>query len=257
MRLPRSIFAVSMVILTSSLAGHAQPAEPTGGLAVKTMPVDLRDESNRPFETARLKVVLASAPGFEGGQSLTRDAVAFTVGEQDGKTYPVENGQARVALLTPSDDQSQPFQYEFSAKGSDGATYVTDSPVEVGASAPYAIHLRSVERAPLSHNERYGALLFALVAVALIVLTFFYLAFRRMLFNRRMEVHSAVLSSYILTFLYLIVASSTILAAYFNPSLLTRQANTTYMGLVIVFLGVYLFGLLVMMLMTRPRPARS
>jgi hypothetical protein len=257
MNLRRSVFLLSMLILTGVLTGSAQPAGAAGALAARTMPVDLRDEANRPFETARLTVVLVAAPGYENGQSLTKNEVEFTVGEHEGKTYPVENGRASVAMLAPSDDQSQPFQYEFSAKGGDGATYVTDSPVEVGAAAPHAIHLHSITKAPLSHNERYSAMMFAIIAIALVVLTFFYLAFRRMLFNRRMEVHSAVLGSYILTFLYLILASSTILVAYFNPSLLTSQASTTYMGLVVVFLGVYLFGLLVMMLMTRPRLARS
>jgi hypothetical protein len=95
------------------------------------------------------------------------------------------------------------------------------------------------------------------IAVVLIFATFFYLAFRRMLFNRRMEVAGAVTWSSIITLLYLILASCTVLVAYLNPSLLTQQAVNTYIGLIVTFIGCYFFGTIVMVLMTRPRAARS
>jgi hypothetical protein len=112
-------------------------------------------------------------------------------------------------------------------------------------------------RAPVTHDETYGGIIFAIIAVTLIMVTFFYFAFRRMLFNRRMEVASAITWSNIITLLYLILASCTVLVAYLNPSLLTQQAVNTYIGLTVTFIGFYFLGLIVMILMTRPRAVRS
>ena len=134
---------------------------------------------------------------------------------------------------------------------------MTESPVEVDSTMPHAIHLRAKMRAPVTHDEVYGGIIFTMIAVALILVTFFYFAFRRMLFNRRMEVASAVSWSNIITLLYLTLASCTVLVAYLNPSLLTQQAVNTYIGLIVTFIGFYFLGLIVMILMTRPRAVRS
>jgi hypothetical protein len=233
------------------------PPEGNNALGVRSLAVDLRDDADRPFETASLSVTLASAPGYQKGQSVSSGSVQFSVGDPDGKSYPVEDGRSNVALLVPGDAQSQPFNYIFSAKGGDGAVYVTDSPVDVDATMPRVVHLRARMRAPVTHNEMYGGICFAVIAVVLIFATFFYLAFRRMLFNRRMEVAGAVTWSSIITLLYLILASCTVLVAYLNPSLLTQQAVNTYIGLIVTFIGCYFFGTIVMVLMTRPRAARS
>ena len=219
--------------------------------------MDLRDDADRRFDTARLNVTLAAAPGYENGQTLSKGSVQFNVADPDGKSYPVEDGQGNVALLAPGDSNSQPFKYSFSAKGRDGVVYVTDSPVEVDSTTPRTIHLRARMRAPVTHDEVYGGAIFAIIAVALILITFSYFAFRRMLFNRRMEVASAVTWSNIITLLFLILASCTVLVAYWNPSLLTQQAVNTYIGLIVTFTGFYLFGLIVMLLMTQPRSVRS
>jgi hypothetical protein len=253
-----STIILSVLALCPGIAsGQAQSNEDSNAIQVRTVPVELRDAADRPFETSRLTVALTVAPGYQNGQSVSKGTAEFGVGDSVGKSYPVEDGRASVVLLAPSDPQSQPFQYDFSANGADGKVYVTDSPVEVTSEMPRAIHLRSRLLAPVSHSEIYGSVLFAIAAVALILLTFFFLAFRRMLFNRRMEVGSAVVWSGILTLVYLVLASCTVLIAHLNPSLLTQQAVNTYIGLVVTFIGLYFFGLVVMLLLTRPRAVRS
>lgn len=251
------LILLSLPLLLGFAPAQTQPGEESSILQVRSLPVDLRDDTDRPFETASLSITLASAPGYQNGQSVSKNAVQFVVGDPEGKPYPVEDGQGNVALLAPGDTQSQPFEYHFSAKGSDGKTYVTESPVQIDSATPRAIHLRAKMRAPVTHNEIYAGIIFAAIAIALILLTFFYLAFRRMLFNRRMEVSSAVIWSNIITLIYLVLASCTVLIAYLNPSLLTQQAVNTYIGLVVTFLGLYFFGFIVMMLTTRPRAVRS
>lgn len=251
------ILMLSMALIAGIATAQGQPAGDSNALQVRSLSVDLRDDADRRFDTAKLSVTLASAPGYENGQTLSKGSVQFNVADSEGKFYPVEDGQSNVALLAPGDAQSQPFRYNFSAKGSDGETYVTESPVEVDSTMPHAIHLRAKMRAPVTHDEVYGGIIFTMIAVALILVTFFYFAFRRMLFNRRMEVASAVSWSNIITLLYLTLASCTVLVAYLNPSLLTQQAVNTYIGLIVTFIGFYFLGLIVMILMTRPRAVRS
>jgi hypothetical protein len=251
------ILILSLALITGMAIAQAQATGESNALQVRSLPVDLRDDADRKFDTAKLSVTLAAAPGYENGQTLSKGPVQFNVADPEGKSYPVEDGQSNVALLTPGDAQSQPFKYNFSAKGSDGEVYVTDLPIEVDSTMPRAIHLRARMRAPVRHDEVFGGIIFSIIAIVLILVTFFYFAFRRMLFNRRMEVSSAVSWSNIITLLYLILASCTVLVAYLNPSILTQQAINTYIGLVVTFVGFYFLGLIVMILMTRPRAIRS
>jgi hypothetical protein len=232
----------------------AQVQNENCGLQVKNVAVELRDLSDRPFETATINVNMVQAPGYTNGQTLSCGSVQYTVGDNESKPFTVDEGKANITLLAPPDTQGQPVLYNFNSRGPDGNTYLTESPQTIFATTS-RIRLIARYKAPVTHYEKWAAMAFAVIAVALIFATFFLLAFRRMLFHRRMTVASATLWSNIITLLYLLLASCTILLAYLNPSLVTKQAFNTYIGLVLMFLGLYFLGFIFMMLMTQPRAA--
>ncbi len=116
--------------------------------------------------------------------------------------------------------------------------------------------LASDRYAPPNYAEEAGAILCSLAADGLVFATFFFLIFRRMLFNRRMDVTTASFWSNILTLLFTLIAASAEIAAFTAPNLFGRSTNT-YLGLAIIFLGLYLFGTTLMMLLTRRRALRS
>ena len=250
----RTLLLVVALTFVLAAEGAGQTYPPCEPLQVHNVKVTLEDTSGRPFDSASLDVSLVSASGYESGQVLSCGPVQFAVGEENVKTFPVRRGETTVPLLVPADPQKESFRYQFRARGADGESYVSHS-WEVNTYT-HTIALICDRNAPLRAPEVGGGLGFGVLALGLVLATFFYLGFRRMLFNRRMEVGSAVLWSTIITLFYLVLLSATVFLAYLYPSLLSK-AVTTYAGLIFAFLGVYLLGLIFLMLTTRPRAGRS
>ena len=110
--------------------------------------------------------------------------------------------------------------------------------------------------APLTRMETLGGIAFIVLAWVLVVATFFYWGFRRMLFNRRMEVHSAVPLSRIITLLYVLITLAIAIVAWLRPDLWSH-ANSTYIGLFLFFFALYGLGFFFLFFFTRLRAVRS
>ena len=241
-------FAIAAGVL--ALLGIGGRAQENTGLQVQNVHATIVDRSGRSFNSGTLTTALAYAPGYDSGQTIGAESVEFTVGDGT-KSYPIHDGGADLKLLVPADASKDPFKYQFIARESGGEPFLTRN-VEVSGKTRTLSFVAPDKHAPLSSGEKVGGTIFSLVTVALIFATFFFMAFRRMLFNRRMEVSSATLWSNILTFLFVVIAACTIVAAFMTPELLTTSANT-YLGLAAVFIGVYSLGIVFMLLATRPR----
>jgi len=242
----------SIAILTCAAGDFAFAQD--NKLQVQNVTVVLNDRSGRPFQGGTLETTLISAPGFESGQTIGTESVQFGVG--DGKKlYPIQDGKAETKLLIQSDPSQPPFKYQFSGKDGSGNRFVSRS-IDVSGQTHMITLVAPSVAAPLSTVEKVSGLLFCIITLALILATFLYKGFRRMLFNRRMEVHSAVLWSWILTLLYVLIAAATVIVAFLRPDLMSR-ATSTYIGLVLVFLGLYFLGFIFLFLSTRPHAVRS
>lgn len=249
----KSTLLVLFSVLLLPLLLRAQTT-PSGELEIHDLHITIEDTAHRPFDAAIVEVSLMSAQGYQNGQTVSRDTVEYVLGDENGTRNSVNDGEANARVLVPS--SGEPFHYRFRVRGPEGKVYVTRDDLAIDMNTR-SLRLVAIVRAPVNNQERWGSLLFFGVAVVLVILTFGYLAFRRMLFNRRMNVHNAILWSNILTVFYILLAISTVLLAYCFPSLFTAAAWTTYLGLVVIFLGIYLFGFTVMLLMTRPVGVRS
>ena len=246
----RGIATCLFMVLAATAVSLAQN-EPQ----VQNVTVTVTDRSERLFDEGTVEVTLISAPGYESGQTIGTEAVQFSVGDVS-KPFPIRQGAADTKLLIQGDASKDPFKYQLSAKGPDGSRIVSKS-VDVTSNTRHITLVAPDVTAPLTRMEMFGGLAFVVLAAVLAIATFFYWGFRRMLFNRRMEVHSAVPASRIIAILYLLVIIALALAAWTKPDLLSDRATSTYVGLCLIFFGLYGIGLLFMFFLTRARAARS
>jgi hypothetical protein len=242
-----------LVSVLSTVVVRAQVASSGGAseLTTREVGITLVDQYGRPFREAGVAVALN--PGGSYGDAVAAEGVEFLVNQ--AKTYPIRYGRAMVRLVVPS-DAGQSLSYLMQAKGPGGEVYASRR-VEVSRNTREVRLTAFQVRAPNTQEETLAGVLFTVAALALVIVTFFYFGFRRMLFNRRMEVASASLWSAILTLFYILVVAGTISLAYFSPTLLTQNYLTSYAGLVTIFVGIYLLGFVFLWLMTRPQLERS
>lgn len=243
----------SVLLLTGLLTavGWAQSPATQSDLNIQEVRVTVADNSGRSFQSGEIRIALTGAESTN--EAINVGGVEFLPGAE--KRYPLRDGVATARLIVPV-DSGRSLSYVFRASGPQGRVCASRT-VAVSVSTREVRILSTNCNAPATSTEIYGAAFFGIAALGLIVTTFFYWGFRRMLFGRRMEVSSASLWSNILTLFYLVVASGTILAAYLTPSLLAPSAQSTYIGLVMIFVGIYLLGFLFLMLMTRTPAVRG
>jgi len=222
---------------------------------VQNVVVTVTDRSERLFDQGTLELTLVSAPGYENGQTIGTETVQFTVGDIS-KPFPIRGGNVDTRLLIQGDASKDPFKYQFSAKTPDGLRVVSKT-IDVTSTTRHITLVAPESVAPLSRMELYGGMGFVAAAAALVIATFFYMGFRRMLFRRRMEVSSAVPASRIITLVYLVIILAVALAAWAKPDLFSGRATSTYLGLGMIFLGLYGIGVLVLFLSTRSSAVRS
>jgi hypothetical protein len=250
MRRNSSAWMTMVFVLLSISRGLSQ----ADNLQVQNVTVVVTDKSGRLFDAGTVEITLISAPGFENGQTLGTETVQFNVGEA-AKSFPIREGRADTRLLIQGDPSKDPFRYQLTGKGTNGLRFVSKN-VEVSALTKTIALVAPDTRAPLNRLESAAGAAFVAFGCALVLLTFFYWGFRRMLFNRRMEVHSAVAISKIISWLYVLITVAIAAAAWFRPDLWTR-ATSTYLGLLLIFFALYGLGFFFLFFFTRARAVRS
>lgn len=223
-------------------------------LQVQNVTVIVTDRAGRVFEDGILETTLIAAPGFDTGQTLGTETVQFNVGDT-AKTFPIREGRADTRLLVQGDTSKEPFKYQFAAKSPDGRRVVSKN-IDVTPNIKSLTLVAPDIMAPHTRTETTLGIAFLVIAAALVIVTFFYMGFRRMLFRRRMEVESARPASTIITFIYLLIMIMIVAAAWFRPDLWSA-ASSTYVILGGIFFVLFGVGFFFMIFLTRHKAVRS
>jgi hypothetical protein len=250
MKWTRFVLMLGTILLQVSPPAFSQAEN----LQVHNLTLILADRSGRLFDEGTVETTLIAAPGYENGQTVGNDTMQFNLGDSP-KTFPIRDGKADVKLLIQGDPAKEPFKYQFAGKRLNGSRFVSKT-VEVTAETKSITLMAPDITAPLTRMETFGGIAFIVLALVLVAATFFYWGFRRMLFNRRMEVHSAVPVSRIITLLYVLITLAIAIVAWLRPDLWSR-ANSTYIGLFLIFFALYGIGFFFLFFFTRPRAVRS
>ena len=244
---------ILMLLLLFCAGAAVAQAPPPSGLATRDVRVTVKDQHGHPFDTGKVNVGLADATGHTPNQVIEAGGTSFTVGDEDGKPYPVKDGAADVRLIVSSDDSAD-FRYRFTVKGNDGHQYVSRAISISSATRTVPLVITTYTFHP--PVETACIAIAGFVALVMVILTFFFWAFRRLLFNNRMEVHSASSITWILTLVYLLIIVCCLAAAYLQ-FWITMQYLQYDLGVVAVFLGFYLIGTLLLWIFSRPKAERS
>ncbi len=250
MRMSRKVFAMAAVLLGATGLVQAQ----SDSLQIQNVTVVVTDRSGRVFEAGTLDATLLSAPGYEAGQTLGTESVQFSVGDT-AKSFPIRDGRADTRLLVQGDASKDPFKYQFAGKSPEGSRFVSKN-IDVTPNTKSLTLVAPEVIAPHTRMETLLEIGFLVIAFAAVLRAFFYMGFRRMLFNRRMEVESAAPASTIITLVYLLIAVVIAAAAWGWPDLLSG-ANRTNLILCTIFLVLFGVGLFLMVFFTRKPAIRS
>lgn len=242
---------VRMYVLAGLLITNvwAQTSGTSPDLATRDVRITAADSAGRSFPDGTVIISMTQTEGVS--DALNVGGVEFVPGIE--KRYPVRDGVATAQLIVSS-DAGPSLEYSLKLKDGSGQQCATRTLETSLSMREVPLVSRNCKASP-SHQEIYGAGFFGAASIGLIVATFFYWSFKRMLFGRRMEVGDATMWSTVVTLFYLVVASGTVAVAYFSPTLLSSAAQTTYVGLVVIFVGIYLLGTLSLFLITQSRAA--
>lgn len=250
MKMSRKIFTLAIMFLSAIGLVQAQ----SDSLQIQNVTVVVTDRSGRLFDAGTLETTLISAPGYEAGQTLGTESLQFSVGDT-AKSFPIRDGRADTRLLVQGDTSKDPFKYQFAGKSPDGSRFVSKT-IDVTPNTKSLTLVAPDVIAPHTRMETLLEIAFLVIAFAAVLRAFFYMGFRRMLFNKRMEVESAATASTILSLVYLLIAVVIAAAAWGWPDLLSG-ANRTYLILCSIFLVLFGFGVFLMIFFTRKPVIRS
>lgn len=250
MKAIQKLVLIAIVALNFTALAPAQ----SENIQVQNVTVVVTDKAGRVFDEGTLEATLIAAPGYENGQTLGTETVQFSVGDL-AKTFPIRDGRVDTRLLVQGDTSKEPFKYQLAGKLPDGRRFVSKN-VDVTPNTKSLTLVAPEIIAPHTTVEKVQGSAFLVIAVLLVVWTFFYRAFHRMLFNKRMEVDSARHASAVITLLYVLGIIAILGVAWFRPDFLTF-ANSTYGVLLGSFVLSYLLGLFFVFFFTRKQPVRS
>jgi hypothetical protein len=244
------------IVLTAIIAlNFASLARAQGeDIRVQNVTVTVTDRAGRIFDEGTLESTLIAAPGYENGQTLGTETVQFNVGDL-AKTFPIRDGRADMRLLVQGDTSKEPFKYQLAGKLTDGRRFVSKN-IDVTPNTRSLTLVAPEIMAPHTRAEAVQGIGFFVIAAGLVVLTFFYWGFRRMLFNKKMEVESAKPLSTIYTLIGLLVLVLVVGFAWFRPDFWT-SLNSIYLTVGGGFIVVYSVFAFLLFFLTRNQPVRS
>ncbi|HEY3999458.1 MAG TPA: hypothetical protein VGO93_11360 [Candidatus Xenobia bacterium] len=267
---------VVLVLLLMGLVGRAGAAdEPAAGATYKLERADIsvKDEFGRPYqtpaETAWVVVRLAQGDSESASvkdlKSLATEGVEYdtdadtewpTGGAGQGyNSFKLDGGTARVEFVVFQDQAKNPINYEMALyeKAPDGTKKMTTKfkkLYEAGNAAGKSEMTAGVKR-PLTGEEKAILAVFVIVSICFSYLLLGRDLFRRMLFNRRMEVTAAVSMSNLLFLGFVVLTAVLAELVYYYPVMMWKSVYGVYAAASFGYLAILLVSFLIGWAMTR------
>lgn len=226
-----------LLLLLAALPVYAQNDTP---FKVTALDINLIDQFQRPFlaeaETAWLGVRLA-----QGEQQVNKDlanfkqissgGVEYGVADQEYQKFPLRGGIAKAQFVLFKDDAKNPIAYELVMiiKDKNSTDIVRIDPAFWSIrSDSQSGEAKAEHTAPHSQREIAAIVAFAILGCISIYILFGRSLFSRMLYNRRMEVSSALgWSNLLLVVLGLVLLGCVVMVTLF-PYVLYQQTYWIY-----------------------------
>lgn len=233
--------------------------EPATGVKLETAQIRVLDEFGRPYqvptETAWLGVRLAQGdnqnPTLKGLKTMATEGLEYDVESDEwGNYFPITDGTAEAKFVVFEDAARNPVNYElglFERTPSNGKKLVATfkNLWQAGQGAQTGVMKAGVRRPELTPEKLaiwgfiigMGAIAYGLFGIRL---------FRRMLFNKRLDVGSAITWSNILVLIFFLLAVIVATLMYLYPRVLWGNlANVYYLsfaGYLVVLFVTYGIG---------------
>ncbi len=224
------------------LCGLGAWAQDEPEFMIETTTFNLKDNFERPYlveqNTAWLSVRCVTGDeqtaDLKGRDSLSASGIEYPLTEEEAEplTFPIRDGQAQVQFVVFSDPGKNPVAYRIKlveeTEGSKRETPLNGGSWLAGNNTVEEV-LQTNETAPRAQWE-WGFLIgYPILAVILVYVWFGRSLFRRLLFNRNMQVGSALGTSNLLLILGWLTLAVVIPLLYFFPYVVWQQQYWIYL----------------------------